>query len=85
MVTDEKNEDIKTIYEWLFLLGGVFILIGILDLIVLLSSEVEFNVFLISNIWCLGFLLLGLISITGGAIVYTINLLFYKIDKELRK
>jgi uncharacterized integral membrane protein len=81
MATDEQNENIKTIYNWLFLAGGLFILIGVLDLIVILSYEVEFNFFLISNIWCLGFILLGLISITGGAIAYAINLLFYKIDK----
>ena len=87
MVNDEQKEDIKTIFDWLSILGIVFTFIGILSLIVsnLISSEVEFNVFLISNIWCLGLILLGFISITGGAIVYTINLLFYKIDKELRK
>ena len=86
LTVNKRSEDIKNISDWLFLLGGIFILIGILDLIILLvSGVVENNVFLLSTIWCIGFLLLGLISLTGGAIIYTINTLFREIDKELQK
>jgi len=70
---NKHEEDIKIISDWLFLLGIIFISIGIIILIVLYFIVVDFNTFLISNIWSLGFLILGLISITGGAIIYTIR------------
>ena len=70
----KQNEYIKHISDWLFFPGIIFILIGILILIVLLPlNYVEFNLFLISNMWSLGFLIMGLISIIGGAIIYTIR------------
>jgi len=71
---NEDMEDIKSISEWFFLLGLVFIIIGITILIVVSVEELEFNDFLISNIWSLGLLIMGSISITGGAIVYALRL-----------
>ncbi len=70
---NEEMEDIKSISEWFFLLGLVFITIGIIILIVISVEELEFNDFLISNIWSLGLLIIGSISITGGAIVYALR------------